>query len=49
MFVFLVIAVTATVTNGASDCPNITDNGEVNCNQQGLTAFPNLPEGAIKV
>ena len=47
MFVFVGIAVTATVTNGA--CPEINKIGIVRCDRQNLTTIPELPEGATIV
>ena len=48
MFMFVVIAVTATVTNGASLCPS-PNNEIVNCPGQGYTAIPELPKGVTRV
>ena len=50
MLVFVVIAVTATVTNGQNlSCLTPDDEGRVNCNGQGFTSIPEIPEAAIVV
>ena len=48
MLVFVVIAVTATVTNGAILCSN-TDDEVVVCPEQGYTTIPELPKGVVEV
>ena len=47
MFAFVVIAITASVTNGA--CPEADRRGIVNCNNQDLTTIPDLSKQAIIV
>ena len=48
MFVLLVFAVTAAITNGAQ-CPDADSNGEVDCFEEGLDTIPQLPVEAIEV
>ena len=49
MLVFVgVIAITATVACGAP-CPEVDEDGLVNCADQNLTTVPQIPEGVIKL
>ena len=49
MLVFVVIAMTVTVTNVASLCPNANINGTIDCSGQGYTTIPELPKQALRV
>ena len=49
ILVFIVIAVTATVTNGANVCPEPNDNGLIDCENRGLTSIPLLPREGVYV
>ena len=47
MFVFVVMAVTAAVTNGVNLCPEPDNEGSVDCENQGVTTIPRFPERTI--
>ena len=48
MLVFVVIAMIATATKGASLCSN-ANNREVYCPEEGYTTIPELPKGVVEV